>query len=50
MFIIVDYIKGTYDNLNIVGVDGEPILFGSGHTAKQYAEEKCAFDYKIVEL
>ena len=50
MFIILSYITGTYDNLNILGVDGEPILFGSEFSARQYAEDNCAFNYKIIEL
>lgn len=50
MFCIVEYIAGTYENVNLVGEEGEPILFGSKHTAKKYAEENCAWTYKIVEL
>lgn len=50
MFVILEYIAGTYDNLNIVGEDGEPILFGSEHTAELYAKDNCAWNYKIVEL
>jgi len=51
MFVIIEFIKGTYDNLNFVCEEsGNPILFGSDHTATIYAKDNCAFDYKIVNL
>ena len=50
MFIILSYITGTYDNLNIVSKDGEPIFFGSKFSAERYAKKECAFDYVIVKI
>lgn len=50
MFVILEYIAGTYDNLNIVSEDGEPILFGSHFTADKYAKDECAFNYKVVKI
>jgi len=45
MFCIIEYTAETYDNVILV-----PILFGSEFSAKQYAGQKCARNYKIVEL
>ena len=44
------YITGTYDNLNIVCEDGEPVFFDTEQEAELYAKENCAFNHKIVGL
>jgi len=51
MFIIISYLKGTYENINIVSdKDGNPVVLGSYHTAEKEAKDACAWDYKIVEI
>ena len=50
LYIILEYIAGTYDNLNIVYEDGEPIFFDTEEEAELYAKENCAFSYKVVGL
>lgn len=51
MFIIIEYDdRETYGNLRIAKAEGEPVLFGSSHTAEQYAKENCSQCYKVVEI
>ena len=51
MFVIISYIDKTYENLNLVtDIEGNPMVFGSQHTAEKEAKEVCAWNYKIVEL
>jgi len=51
MYIIIEYVKGTYNNCSIgKSEEGDVIFFGSGHSAEQWARVNCVQDYKIVEL
>ena len=55
MFIIIQYRinDSNYANSDIVeimGITGKPIIFGSEHSAEQHARECCRLNYKIVEL
>lgn len=51
MFIVIEYVKGTYNNCSIDrNEEGDVIFFGSEHSAEQWAKVNCVQDYKIVEL
>jgi len=54
MFIIIEYTIPNYDKITIVKDSGQPIIFGSKHTAQLYASaknlSKGKMNYKIVEL
>ena len=50
MFVIVEYIPATYEIIKLVGDDGIPRMFGSKFSANKYAEDNCAWKYKVVEL
>lgn len=50
MFVVIEYIRGTFENINLMVEEDKPILFGSYHSAEQYAKANCSWNYKIVEL
>ena len=52
MYIIVEYISSTDpSNINLVMYGGgEVALFETRRDATKYAEEMCAWKYRIVQL
>lgn len=50
MFIVIEYIAGTYDNLHIANEDGEPTFFDTKEEAEKYGKDNCAWNYQAVEL
>ena len=49
MWVIIEF-NGNYIMGMMLREDGEFMTFASEDAAEDYAEENCAFEYKIVEL
>ena len=49
MFVVLEYVVGS-DNVWLKKEDGEVICFDTDQEANDYAEENCAWDFKIVEI
>ena len=51
MFILLNYITSTYQNLNIeIDKYGDTLFFDTEKEAENYAKENCAWQYKAVKL
>ena len=50
MFIIILYKLPNYDDVHIKSLHGFPEIFGSRHSAEQYAIESQLGNHKIVEI
>lgn len=51
MWVILSYIAGYVSSAAfIVEEDGTPMVFSTEDDAIEYAEEVCAYEYKVLRL
>ena len=50
MFIIILYRLPNYDDIHIKSLHGFPMVFGSRHSARLFAEKSKLGNHKIVEI